>query len=312
LRIAHISDLHFSKISRGLGQLFSKAWLGNLNLIFNRNYDYSPEGPYALIALFKEQGVTDVIISGDLTTTSSKEEFELAQQFVHHLKKAGLNLYLVPGNHDHYTRLAYHRKIFYHYFEKKHSEDSSYNLADHGVTAKKFNSHWWLVLMDTTLATPLTSSNGCFTKKIEVSLKGLLGKIPVNSKVLLVNHFPFFPTEKPKRRLIRGPVLKQIIQNHPNIQFYLHGHTHKRCINDMRRNGLPIILDSGSTAYRHGSCYLLHLSENACDLTVFGWGEKRWTQIEVHTFGWPYDPCKTKKWDSCPPAQDSREKKAVF
>ncbi len=287
LRIAHISDLHFSKISKGLGQFFSKAWLGNFNFIFNRDSDYSPEGPYALITLFKEKKVTDVIISGDLTTTSSKQEFELAQAFVSELQKGGLNLYLIPGNHDHYTQRAYQKKIFYHYFAKKHSKELHYNLADHGVTAKKINPDWWLVLMDTTLATPLVSSNGYFAKKVEVALTDLLKEIPATDKILLVNHFPFAQIERPKRRLIRGPVLQKIIQMHPNIQLYLHGHTHKRYIKDLRRNGLPIVLDSGSTAYRNGSCYLLHLGERGCDVTVFEWGGKLWSQIETHTFDWP-------------------------
>lgn len=287
MRIAHISDLHFSKISKGLGQFFSKAWLGNLNLLLRRSYDYSSKQPYALIKQLKKENVTDVIISGDLTTTSSKIEFTLAKQFTDHLQSEDLNLYLIPGNHDHYTKQAYRHQIFYQYFPKKHSSDLPYNLLDHGVTAKKLTSGWWLVLMDTTLATSLTSSNGYFSKQTETHLSNLLEKIPKQEKILLVNHFPFFQHDKPKRRLKRGLALETILQNHPSIQLYLHGHTHRKCVADLRQNKLPIILDSGSASYRHGSWNLLDLTQNRCKLKVFQWQSIDWSEIETHTFRWP-------------------------
>lgn len=286
MRIAHISDLHFSKISKGIGQFFTKAWIGNLNLIFNRGYDFSKERPYALIEPLKQEKVTDIIVSGDLTTTSSKVEFRIAKQFIDLLKKEGFNVYLVPGNHDHYTKPADRKRIFYRYFEPKHSSDLSYSLAQHGVTAKKLMPSWWLVLMDTTLATPLTSSNGCFSETTEAALKNLLSEIPSQDKILLVNHFPFFQNDKPRRRLKRGTVLEEIIRAHPNIQIYLHGHTHRRCVADLRENHLPLILDSGSTAYRFGSWNLLDLTEKSCGVKVFGWEENNWSEIETHNFRW--------------------------
>lgn len=286
MRIAHISDLHFSKISKGISQFFSKAWIGNVNLLFNRGYDFSPERPYALIDYLKKEKVTDVIVSGDLTTTSSQAEFRLAKEFIDKLKAVGLQVYLIPGNHDHYTKWAHRRQTFYKYFEPQHSSDLPYNLADHGVTAKKLTPGWWLVLMDTTLATPLMSSNGYFSESTEASLKKLLQEIPPQDKILLVNHFPFFQHDKPKRRLKRGTILEEILKKQPNVQLYLHGHTHRRCVADLRENGLPIILDSGSTAYCKGSWNLLDLEKDTCKLQVFSWEDSQWSPLESHNFRW--------------------------
>ena len=286
MRIAHISDLHFSKISKGITQFFSKAWIGNLNLLFNRGYNFSPERPYALIEPLKQGKVTDIIVSGDLTTTSSPTEFQLAEQFIDKLKEEGFQVYLIPGNHDHYTKRAHRRQRFYKHFPSKHSSDLPYNLADHGVTAKKLTLGWWLVLMDTTLATPLKSSNGYFSEKTEASLKKLLQDIPPQDKVLLVNHFPFFQHDKPNRWLKRGTVLEELLQNQPKVQLFLHGHTHRRCVADLRENGLPIILDSGSTAYCNGSWNLLDIEKDACKLEVFSWEDAKWSHIETHNFRW--------------------------
>lgn len=286
LRIAHISDLHFSKVLKGPGQFFSKAWIGNLNLVFNRGYDFLPERPYALLNPFKQEKVTDIIVSGDLTTTASKSEYHLAKQFVSTLEEEGFRVYLVPGNHDHYTKRAYRSRRFYDYFHKEYSQDLPFNLREHGVTATKFSDRLWLVLMDTALATPLVSSNGSFSPSIEENLRQLLSELPSEDKVLLVNHFPFFQNDQPKRRLKRGTILEEILQNEPNIQLYLHGHTHRRCVADLRPNKLPIILDSGSTAYKCGSWNLIDLTENNCTLKVFGWNDTSWSEIENHEFRW--------------------------
>ena len=286
MRIAHISDLHFSKLSFNISQFFSKKWIGNLNFIINRSDVFSKKRIYSLIDLFKQQKITDVIVSGDLTTTSSKAEFHQALDFIEQLKTEGLSTYLIPGNHDHYIRHAYKKKTFYHYFPSKQSHILPYSLKDDGVTAIKWDNQWWLILMDTTLATSLFSSNGYFSPFIEKNFLSLLKEIPPNEKILLVNHFPFFQHDKPRRRLRRGNVLEKIIQNHPNIQIYLHGHTHRRCIADLRKNRFPLILDSGSTAHYDGSWNLLDLNQNTCSLSCFNWENEKWMKKDTMLFRW--------------------------
>ncbi len=286
MRIAHISDLHFSNFSFRLDQFFSKRWLGNLNCIINRSDVLSTKRIYSLIDIFKKQKITDVIVSGDLTTTSSKAEFQQASNFIEKLKAEGLLTYLIPGNHDHYIPHAYKKKIFYRYFPSKQSHVLTYNLKDEGVTAIRWKNRWWLVLMDTTLSTSFFSSNGYFSPLVEKHFLNLLKEVPPNEKILLVNHFPFFQHDQPKRRLKRGHILEKIIQNHPKIQIYLHGHTHRRCIADLRQNRFPLILDSGSTAYRFGSWNLLDLNENSCFLSCFNWEKDTWIEKETKLFQW--------------------------
>jgi len=77
--IAHISDLHFSKISFNPLQFFSKRWAGNFNLLLNRPSQRNNTHPFSLLPLFKKRGVSHVIISGDLTSTATDAEYLLAQ-----------------------------------------------------------------------------------------------------------------------------------------------------------------------------------------------------------------------------------------
>lgn len=287
MRIAHLSDLHFSRFSFGLTQFLSKRWLGNLNLLLNRSHDYHEKRPFSLPELLESLKVTHVIITGDLTTTSSRKEYAVAQGFIECLKTHGFDVFVIPGNHDHYTKQACKSKLFYRYFPAQFS-NSPFNLKDHRVTSHRLQDSWTLVALDTALATPLISSNGCFSEEIERHLIALLATIPEDENIILMNHFPFFQHDEPKRRLWRGDELQKVIENHLNIQLYLHGHTHRRCVADLRKNGLPIILDSGSTSYRKGSWNLLDIQPDGCDLEVYQCQEKgNWNRIETHEFKWP-------------------------
>ena len=208
LRIAHISDLHFAKSCWNLSQFFSKQWLGNVNLVFARKRDYLQERLYSLPELFKSLRIQHVIISGDLSTTSQHEEFIMALKFIDSLKEKGFEIVTIPGNHDQYTKKAYKNKWFYDYFPSSFGAIDTYNLKEHGVTAKQLNDQWWVVALDTALATSLFSSRGLFAEPIEAKLKKLLNTLPENARVILVNHFPFFQNSTPRVRLDRGTELR--------------------------------------------------------------------------------------------------------
>src|SRR5262245_998312 len=114
-RIAHISDLHFSKLTWNPSQLFSKRWLGNVNLLLARKHAFDAEGLTTLLPLFIDRKVDAVIVSGDLSSTSHEKEFLLAQEFLDVLQKEGFKVFTIPGSHDHYTKSAYREKLFYEF-----------------------------------------------------------------------------------------------------------------------------------------------------------------------------------------------------
>ena len=287
IRIAHISDLHFSKFSYSPIQFFSKRWLGNLNLLLNRSKQYLNERPFSLIPEFIQKEITHVVISGDLTTTSTNEEYKMAKRFVDKLQSHGMKVFCIPGNHDHYTKKSDRSKLFYQFFPSP--KESEFSLKTHGVCALPLAPSWHLVLMDTSLATSLVSSNGYFSKVLEENLKKLLEKIPKNNHIILVNHYPFLDHDLPRRRLIRGDALKRVVQTNPNIQMYLHGHTHRHTIADLRSNHLSLILNSGSSGHIHGSWNLLELKEDSLKLTPYRYSDG-WQEEKSHDFSFTKSP----------------------
>lgn len=277
MKLAHLSDLHFSNWDWNLGQFFSKRWLGNLNYLFGRRRIFSHDRLSLLPALYQKLGISHVLITGDLSTTSAPAEFQKAREFIQSLEKQGLQVLCIPGNHDQYTRRAYKEQLFYDYFPVQWDQNSRYNLKDHGMTALSLGDHWWFVGLDTALATSWFFSSGLFSENLERNLIEFLTKLPPEDNVILFNHFPFFQHETPRKRLIRGEALRKILERFPQVKVYCHGHTHRQCLADLRASQLPIILDSGSAVHRdRGTWHQLTFSPEKIVTDVFTWKDQSW------------------------------------
>lgn len=283
-RIAHISDLHFAKIYFNPIQFFSKRWLGNFNSLLTRKKVFETENLSSLIPIFTKLKVDHIIVSGDLTTTSRAKEFQAAKKFIDAC--SAIPVYTLPGNHDHYTKKAYRKKSFYNYFPTLFDQSSSYNLKDHGVTLKNLGNKWWLIILDTTIATPWLSSHGHFSKELEATLKTILKKMSQDDHVILVNHFPFFNNQV-RKILDRADALKELVEQFPQIKLYLHGHTHRQTLADLRANNLPIILDSGSTSHKYlGSWNLIDITKSGCTIHPYRFKNDSWENQQSSTFTW--------------------------
>lgn len=286
MRIAHLSDLHFAQMSFNPSQIFSKEWLGNLNLLLRRSKTYCNERPFKLIPFLKELGIEMCLITGDVSTTSNLAEFKMAKRFTDALEKEGIGWFTIPGNHDCYTKSAEREKRFYQTFPTKWQE-SEYSLTENRLTMGPLCHGWHLIALDTTLATSLISSEGLFPESLEPTLNEALGKIPEGEKVLMMNHFPFSQHESQRRRMLRGQNLQTLLENTHNVEIYLHGHTHRLCLADLRPSNLPIVLDSGSAAHHALSSFnVLDLQPNACHVMVYHINQSDWHKIQEEDFTW--------------------------
>lgn len=278
IRIAHISDLHFSKTSFNPVQFLSKRWIGNMNLLLFRREMTKKDHLVKLCKLLDQEKVDLFIVSGDLSCTSLKDEFTMAQQFLDSIDSGKTSFLVLPGNHDHYTKKAFQDKRFYQFFTNPTScVFPEYSLRKDRIEVHALNDQWRIITLDTTLATSLLSSQGLFSKELEDKLSQVLASIPSDLSVMIVNHYPFFQNERAKNLLLRGNKLQELIQKHPHVKMYLHGHTHRECIADLRVSNLPIVLDSGSTgSFDRASFHMMDLYKNKCDLKTYQWKEN-WT-----------------------------------
>lgn len=287
MRIAQISDFHFTCLTWNPLRLLSKRLLGNLNWLFLRQRDFSTEPLKELPRLLDSLSVDLILFGGDFTTTSYTQEFEVASDFVQRFSQPWI---AIPGNHDKYTFRSDRNKHFYRYFSKKKKEIGHrvdfFTLKDHGIEVHEVAKGWWVFALDTALATNPYSSEGLFSEKLEAYLDEALLLIPPQDSVILLNHYPFFLNDEPRRSLRRGEALQNLIQRHRNIRLYLHGHTHRHTIADLQPNQLPIVLDSGSCGLaKKGSWNLIDLNNERCSVDVYQWKEG-WHRDRTEVIPW--------------------------
>lgn len=272
MKIAHISDLHFSKLTLSPLQFFSKRWIGNLNLFFSRKKGHSPKQVYNILKILEKHEVECVFITGDLSTTSRASEFLLALEFIEEIRKKGIKTIVLPGNHDHYTKSAYKKKLFYSYFTNTDFpylfKDKAVSLKNEGIEAVKLNDHYCAITLDAVVATSLVMSTGLFSEEIEKKLIDVLENIPQGLNTLVLCHFPFFCIDSYRKRLIRKEKLKTILEKY-NVSIYFHGHTHNHSIANLQPE-LPLILDSGSCSrVKEGYFNILNLDQDKVGISVY-------------------------------------------
>lgn len=272
-RIAHLSDIHIHHLSLKFSYLFSKRWLGMTNLFMSRKKKYkSIKQIIDLKDLLTKEKIDLIVVTGDLTTTSLKEEFIQAKKLLDSLEIPYLTL---PGNHDKYTKKSEKQKDFYSYFSNSiQSIPKNYHnlsLKNDRLEIHDIAENWKLILLDTALATSLVFSTGKFFKKTEILLENLLSK-EADQTIILATHFPFYQPLSKRKSLKRKEALLNLLKKHPNVKIYLHGHTHEHTILDLRPENLPIILDSGSTGHNFlGKCNILSFDKNICQIDVWQW-----------------------------------------
>ncbi len=283
LRIAHLSDLHFWKKSYNLLQFCCKRWLGNFNSWLVRRSELDTHHLDSLPGIFSQLGVNLVLIAGDLTTTGRMVEFRMARQLIQKMKERGIEVALVPGNHDHYTHLSYWQGRIYRYFP----DETSDALARRRVALRQLAPHLWLITMDTALATSWISSEGDFSEKIETELERILIQIPQDDSAILLNHFPLFCLDHRLKKLRRDTELRALLRRFSQVKLYLHGHTHRHSIADLRPDNLPIVMDSGCVSHcKWGRWNLIDMAEKGCNISSHAWQEGLWKGIETVEYHW--------------------------
>jgi 3',5'-cyclic AMP phosphodiesterase CpdA len=287
MRIAQISDLHFTHLTFNPFRLFSKRALGVFNWLLRRRNHFFEHQLTPLPQLFQELGVDLVLVGGDLSTTALKKEFEKASRFVSQINQPW---FATSGNHDRYTRRSCRNKHFYQFFHHERKEVSEpvefFTLKDHRIEAHKIGKGWRLILLDTSLATHFHSAEGLFSEKLEEYLREVLALIPKEESILILNHFPFFQNDEKRHNLRRGKELQKILEENPRIRLYLHGHTHRQTVADLQLSRLPIVLDSGSCAQgKKGSWNLIDLKPESCIISTYRW-DHQWTKTRTEEFAW--------------------------
>lgn len=286
LRLVHLSDIHFAVPSFNPNQFLSKQWIGNLNLLFFRRKTCDSRHIWKLIQLFHALKVDAVCITGDLTTTSQSIEFAKAQDFVKELQQL-YPVFLIPGNHDCYTKKAQQAKLYYQFFPS--------TLSNTRIESRILMRNWWYIGLDTTVATMPFFAYGEFFKSLHITLRHHLTEIPANFNILIANHFPLFSTGHPRHDLKNHQDLQSILKSFPQVKVYLHGHDHESYTIDGRKEKLPLTINAGSCSLiERPSFLLLDLTHDECVINKYCY-DKEWTKDTTSRYSISSDIFSTKE-----------------
>ncbi|MAS87263.1 MAG: metallophosphoesterase [Micavibrio sp.] len=213
-KIIHISDLHFGTTKDMTIKLLQQK--------------------------IKEMQPDLVVISGDFTQVSSKDEFRIAQQF---LQDIGVPFFAVPGNHDVppynlYKRFFEPYKRYKHYISEILNptlETEDFALA--GInSARKFLLHWnW--------------ANGAINAKQREKVKEFYQNTSRHKWRICIFHHPIHKVdEMPIDVAVFGKDETLRLMHEMKVDLVLTGHVHHASINMRGDNHHQTVYLSASTA----------------------------------------------------------------
>ncbi len=280
-KLIHVADLHFWKVVFNPFSMLNKRFLGNLNVIVRRKNEFAIDRAKAYADAIEAAGAKSVLFTGDFTSTSLDEEFEVAGEFVKDIELRGMNVSLVPGNHDVYTFEAARKKRF-----EKHL--GSY-LPKEELPAMITLPGGTSMILVPTVRPNLISAKGLVTDATVEKVKSLLSDS--SQLTIIAAHFPLLTNTygyklSPSRRLRNAPALRHALGQSGREILYACGHVHRfSLVSDPEFSNL-LHLTTGALfrhdkkRNRHGEFAEIHAGDGG--FRVFHHiHETEWTRNEV-------------------------------
>lgn len=221
--ICHIADLHFWRVVRNPLRMLNKRFLGNLTVCLLRRHRFIMAHAEPFADGVAATGVQHVLLTGDFSSTSLDEEFAMATAFVRGLRQHGLEVYLVPGNHDAYTFEACRKKRFERHFAEF--------LPEGGYPARiTLPGGTPLILVPTAIPNAL-SSRGLVSRATLETVRALLDACSAGP-VLVASHYPLlFRTASygsPRQHRLRNAgALRELLGTCGRPVLHVAGHVHR-------------------------------------------------------------------------------------
>jgi len=278
-KFLHIADLHFWRLTFNPMRQLNKRVLGNLNLFLKRRHEFVMENAEPFLDQVTSVGIPDAVFTGDFTTTSLSEEFEMSQTFMRRATDAGLRAVVIPGNHDVYTFAAERKDIFQHHLHEWASEDPLpviHRLP--GGTP---------VLLAPTVCANWVSSKGVILEAEIDKTRSLLDS--VDDQVIVAGHYPLLTetdayTLTPGRMLRGAEELRRAMGESGKSILYICGHVHRFSyvadpqFANLRHLTTGTLFGRNHAQHRDGEFSEIHT--NGADWAVFN---------HVHDGGWRRD-----------------------
>ena len=222
MKIVQITDIHFWQVYLNPFKLLGKRALGNVNVWLRRRHEFVKERAEGFSDYVASLNPDRVLITGDFTSTATREEYLQARTWVDGLIQRGLELRAIPGNHDVYTFTSVRVNAFRKYFEDISAKDPLPCVETWGDGLK--------VLLVPTVVPNAVSSKGRITS-MELSRTRELIEAH-EGPLLIAAHYPVLNDTyayhtKGERQLRDADALLDVLRLVRGETLYVSGHVHR-------------------------------------------------------------------------------------
>ena len=220
--IVHIGDVHFWGIVLNPLRMLNKRFMGNLTVIMRRRREFVLENTESFVDTVAATGARTALLTGDLVSTATPEEFRLALDFVEMLQKRGMRVLLTPGNHDVYTFESVKRGRFDEFF--------SSHLPREGFPCSTMLPGGTPVILAHSVVPRHFSARGQISMAAVNQIREMLTAF--DRPVLFATHYPYLRRtygykSNPFRRMANARALAGVLREYPAPMLYASGHVHR-------------------------------------------------------------------------------------
>lgn len=220
-RLVVLGDIHTFKLVPPPWQLFSKSFLGQLNLWVNRRRRFKRQLMASVVERILSLKPELLMMSGDLTTTAMETEFRDVEKIIDRILTE-LPAVLIPGNHDRYTFRSHRRRTMEKFFGQFVPHDFPHT--------RPINPGWQLLAIDGAVPRWLSARGRIGTEQMK-RVSELIDGIPYEQGIVMLCHYPFTAPQAYRRgwehRLEDEEAWQQLLASKQRRIVYVHGHIHR-------------------------------------------------------------------------------------
>lgn len=224
LRIAHCSDIHLLQL-KGTApwSYLNKRLTGAANLMLKRGRKHDGSVFETLVQQVRALEVDRLVITGDLVNLSLPSEFEHVKLT---LQEAGIDVTVIPGNHDTYTQRSARKNLFEFYLGRFMEGE---RVSGHAYPfIQRYDGDVALIGTSTAIPRPVLDARGRLgpgqLKRLERMLVSLANEARL--RVVLIHHPPLEGASKTGHELIDLQEFGDVIRR-AGADLVLFGHEHK-------------------------------------------------------------------------------------
>ncbi|WP_152051634.1 metallophosphoesterase family protein [Tautonia marina] len=222
MKIVHLSDIHIWRYSINPVKLWGKRAVGMAELFTGRAKKFRLERMEDVVERVKSINADHLLITGDLTTTAMRREFEQAREALGPLLGDPDRVSILPGNHDRYTSRSVRTRAFERVF-------GAFSPGDSFPWLRHLDERTAILALDATRA-HLSATGRLPDDQFHQARELLLTTDPRPKRLIVACHYPVaapeaYQSELRKKRMVNAAdVARWLRRVGPHL--YCSGHVH--------------------------------------------------------------------------------------